>query len=275
MKLIKIKKEHMWGPVVGFSVLGLMSLQIVTASATSRPESVKTIDQSKLEVKTITLSSDEVLSDSQKSLDKAKADSEKKLAQLAADKKAADEKAKTEKKAQPSIKERAAAQEISHKDERGVFLDSIKVDATQVANEHNVYPSIMMAQATLESASGSSGLTHRANNFFGIKGDHNGAYSLEWTQEDYEHNGNYVWIQDRFRAYPDFYSSLTDYALLLRQGPGFDPNFYSGAWRENTNSAQDAANALTGTYATDGFYADKLMTIIDEFDLHRFDEISK
>ena len=59
--------------------------------------------------------------------------------------------------------------------------------------------------------------------------------------------------------------SLEDYAQFLQK------NIYAGVRKSNTNSYQDATAALTGVYATDTSYGDKLNQIIEEYHLTDYD----
>lgn len=157
------------------------------------------------------------------------------------------------------------------------FIASIGEEARQIGQEHNIYASVMIAQAILESGSGSSGLSQAPyNNLFGIKGawtdkDGNKHFVNFNTQED-DGSGNLYTINDSFRAYNTTSDSLEDYARLLTDTENGMGNYYTGTWKTNTSSYEDACNALQGTYATDTSYASKLKGIIEAYDLTRFDE---
>lgn len=123
----------------------------------------------------------------------------------------------------------------------------------------------MIAQAIHESNYGQSGLSISPyNNLFGIKGAYNGqSVSLQtWEDDGY---GNTYDIVDYFRTYPSYYESLADYVNIVCQ-----PHFNS-VWRSNTSNYLDATNALTGTYATDTAYAEKLNDIIELHGLTQYD----
>src|SRR5699024_11578808 len=65
------------------------------------------------------------------------------------------------------------------------FIDRISAEASQVAAEHNLYASVMIAQAALESGYGRSGLSSPPHhNLFGIKGSYNGQTTKQYTKED-------------------------------------------------------------------------------------------
>ncbi|MGH2015345.1 LysM peptidoglycan-binding domain-containing protein [Aerococcus urinaeequi] len=151
------------------------------------------------------------------------------------------------------------------------FLDSIIPDAHKLANDNDLYASVMIAQAILESNWGASGLSAAPYyNLFGIKGTYNGEGVTFYTLED-DGSGNYYQIRDSFRDYPSYKESLTDYANKMVNGVSWDSEFYSGTWKSNTSSYKDATAALTGTYATDTRYGGKLNNLITTHGLTHYD----
>ena len=151
------------------------------------------------------------------------------------------------------------------------FIASIAASATQIANENDLYASVMIAQAILESAWGGSALASAPNyNLFGIKGNYNGQSVAMKTLEDDGH-GNYYEIIDYFRKYPSYHQSLQDYAQVIKGGPSWNHNYYSGAWKSNTSSYRDATAWLQGRYATDTSYASKLNRVIESNNLTQYD----
>ena len=151
------------------------------------------------------------------------------------------------------------------------FLDSIIPDAYKLANDNDLYASVMIAQAILESNWGVSGLSAAPYyNLFGIKGTYNGKGVTFYTLED-DGSGNYYQIRDSFRDYPSYKESLNDYANKMVNGVSWDSEFYSGTWKSNTSSYKDATAALTGTYATDTRYGGKLNNLITTHGLTQYD----
>lgn len=124
----------------------------------------------------------------------------------------------------------------------------------------------MIAQAVLESNSGQSALSQQPYyNFFGIKGAYNGNSVTMQTWEDDGSGYTYEVDQD-FRSYNSLSDSLNDYANLLSW------DLYADTWKSNTTSYQDATAALTGRYATDTAYADKLNALIEQYGLTTYDD---
>ena len=150
------------------------------------------------------------------------------------------------------------------------FINSIAEYARQIAAEYNLYASVMVAQAALESGYGKSGLSLPPHhNLFGIKGSYNGN-SANYLTSEYLNN-QWVRVRQNFRSYPNYGASLRDNAKLLRGGLTWNNEFYKGTWVENTYSYKDATKWLTGRYATDPGYAGKLNRIIEQYDLTRLD----
>ncbi|MGX6429892.1 glucosaminidase domain-containing protein [Levilactobacillus yonginensis] len=147
------------------------------------------------------------------------------------------------------------------------FISSLKSPVKSVANQYKLYPSVMMAQAALESGWGTSTLTTTANNYFGIKGSYNGA-SVTMQTSEYDSNGQLYYTNAAFKKYPNAKASMTDNATLLRNGTSYNPKIYSGTWRENASSYTSAANALTGTYATAPTYGASLIKLIKQYSLN-------
>ena len=149
------------------------------------------------------------------------------------------------------------------------FIKKIGPTARKLGQEHDLYASIMIAQAILESGSGNSGLAQAPHyNLFGIKGDYKGSSVNMSTQED-DGTGKLYTIKDAFRSYPSYKESLEDYAELLTSPT------YLGARKSRTGSYEEASKSLTGLYATDRHYDRKLNAIIEAYHLTKYDQDKK
>ncbi|QBO37477.1 hypothetical protein EQG49_07405 [Periweissella cryptocerci] len=147
------------------------------------------------------------------------------------------------------------------------FIVQYAEAARTVAKSYGLYGSIQMAQASLESGWGSSELTKQALNFFGVKGSYNGE-SVTMRTAEYNSNGQLYYVDAAFKKYPNAAASFVDNALVIRNGPSWNHNYYAAAWRENAPTYQDATAALTGHYATDPNYGTKLNTLIATYQLN-------
>ncbi|WP_420806308.1 LysM peptidoglycan-binding domain-containing protein, partial [Liquorilactobacillus cacaonum] len=124
----------------------------------------------------------------------------------------------------------------------------------------------MIAQAAIESSWGSSTLSTGAHNLFGIKYSGSGSYVTMNTSEYY--SGAYHTVAAKFQSYSSYSDSLVAYAKLIA-------NNFSNSTKANSSTVSIAATNLTngkyGTYATDPSYAAKLMTIINTYNLTKYD----
>ena len=129
----------------------------------------------------------------------------------------------------------------------------------------------MIAQALLESAYGTSSLASAPNyNLFGVKGSYSGQVVYMATKEYL--NGQWVTMNEPFRKYSSYWESLQDHANVLRSTSFSTGDYhYAGVWKSNTTSFYDATAYLTGRYATDPGYGAKLNSLINTYNLTRFD----
>ncbi|WP_242704060.1 glucosaminidase domain-containing protein [Candidatus Enterococcus moelleringii] len=152
------------------------------------------------------------------------------------------------------------------------FIEEIGEAARKIGQEEDLYASVMIAQAILESGSGGSQLAQAPHyNLFGIKGSHEGKSVSFATQED-TGGGNMTTIQASFRAYDDYEASFADYAKLMKEGITGNPEFYQGTWKSNTENYEEATAFLTGKYATDTSYNKKLNGLIETYNLTQYDQ---
>ncbi|MBO0454461.1 glucosaminidase domain-containing protein [Candidatus Enterococcus murrayae] len=153
------------------------------------------------------------------------------------------------------------------------FIKKIAEDAQKLGQDYDVFASVMIAQALIESGSGTSTLSLSPNhNLFGIKGTYQGQSVSMATQED-RGNGDLYSINSVFRKYPNYAASLGDYVELLRGGISGNGGYYKDAWRSTAKNYLRTTNALTGTYATDTTYGQKLNSIIALYHLTEYDQV--
>ena len=148
------------------------------------------------------------------------------------------------------------------------FIDKVKDGAIEGWKKHKILPSVSIAQAILESNWGRSKLAEEANNLFGIKGDYNGE-SLTVTTKEWD-GSKMIDVDAGFRKYPSWNESIEDHGTF----------FTSTDWRKNNyknvigeTNYKDMAKALSDSgYATDPAYATKLINIVEEYNLSKYDE---
>ncbi|MGE7910429.1 glycoside hydrolase family 73 protein [Lysinibacillus xylanilyticus] len=149
------------------------------------------------------------------------------------------------------------------------FIDEIAPLAVELKQQTGgVLPSITIAQAILESNYGKSELAIKANNLFGIKGSYKGK-SVKMQTMEYKNNKSYT-IETEFRAYPDLKSAFIDHTKLILEGTSWnDHQYYDVLAAANY---QEAAHALKKNhYSTDPMYPEKLIAIIEQYNLGKYD----
>ena len=150
------------------------------------------------------------------------------------------------------------------------FITEIATYAQPIAQANDLYASVMIAQAVVESGWGSSALSQVPyHNLFGIKGSYQGQTVYMDTLEYL--NNQWVTKKEPFRQYPSFAESFSDNAYVLRNTSFGNGYYYAGTWKSNTKSYTDATAYLTGRYATDPSYAGKLNNIILTYGLTKYD----
>lgn len=159
---------------------------------------------------------------------------------------------------------------VDSKDTRQ-FVKSIAKDAHRIGQDNDIYASVMIAQAILESDSGRSALAKSPNhNLFGIKGAFEGN-SVPFNTLEADGNQLYS-INAGFRKYPSTKESLKDYSDLIKNGIDGNQTIYKPTWKSEADSYKDATSHLSKTYATDPNYAKKLNSIIKHYQLTQFDD---
>lgn len=124
--------------------------------------------------------------------------------------------------------------------------------------DHGIPASITLAQGILESGSGKGRLAAQANNHFGIK-------CHDWKGEKIYHDDDKS--QECFRKYRNSLRSFDDHSKFLtgrkRYAKLFElaPGDYQG-WAKELRKAG---------YATDRRYPQKLISLIERYQLYRFD----
>jgi len=146
-------------------------------------------------------------------------------------------------------------------DEYEDYISKYKDIAIREMYDYGIPASITLAQGILESGLGKSELAIKANNHFGIK-CHN-----EWVGEKMYHDDDAS--QECFRKYKNAEESFIDHSQFLKSRARYsflfelDRTDYKG-WAKGLKEAG---------YATDPKYPTRLINLIEEQDLHKYDEM--
>lgn len=139
------------------------------------------------------------------------------------------------------------------------YIDTYKEIAKNDMKVHGVPASITLGQGILESGAGTGPLSVQANNHFGIK------CHKEWTGPSVSYDDDAV--GECFRKYPHPHESFKDHSLFLVTRDRYASLFklelddYIG-WSQGLKAAG---------YATDPAYSTKLITLIEKYQLYRYD----
>ncbi len=143
--------------------------------------------------------------------------------------------------------------------EAAAYIDEFSATAQREQRELGIPASISLAQGLIESRAGTSKLAKSNNNHFGMK-----CFSRHCRKG---HCSNFTddTHKDFFRKYPNAMDSWRDHSRMLSKGR------YAKLKRHGTNYREWAYGLKSIGYATDRTYAEKLIGVIEKFDLHKFD----
>ncbi|WP_309609662.1 glucosaminidase domain-containing protein [Flavobacterium sp.] len=139
------------------------------------------------------------------------------------------------------------------------YIANFKTIAKENMTSKGIPASITLAQGILESGAGTGDLALQANNHFGIK------CHKEWTGESVRHDDDSP--QECFRKYNQPEQSYRDHCAFLTSRPWYSPLFLLP---KNDYKAWAKGLKKSG-YATDVKYPQKLIGIIERYQLQQYD----
>jgi flagellum-specific peptidoglycan hydrolase FlgJ len=147
----------------------------------------------------------------------------------------------------------------TYDDEIKLYISNFQEIAKNNMKSHGIPASITLAQGILESGAGKGKLAQAANNHFGIK-CHTG-----WTGESVKHDDDAA--QECFRKYNHPSESYRDHSLFLTSR-----SRYANLFKLDKGDYEAWAKGLKDAgYATDRKYPDKLIGLIERFELYKYD----
>lgn len=130
--------------------------------------------------------------------------------------------------------------------------------AVESQQKHKIPASITLAQGLLESAAGESRLAKQCNNHFGIK------CGNSWHGRTMRQNDDA--LRECFRCYNNVVDSYNDHAEFLKR------ERYAFLFDYKITDYKSWANGLKKAgYATDPKYPQKLIKIIEDYELYKYD----
>ena len=146
-----------------------------------------------------------------------------------------------------------------------IYLNKYKDIAVIEMYRTGVPASIKLAQGMHESSFGTSSLATRANNHFGIKCKAYWKGSTYYHKDDDFKNGKL--IKSCFRSYNSEIESFVDHSNFLSER-----SYYKHLFNLDRTDYKAWAKGLKAAgYATDKRYAEKIISIIEKYNLHVFD----
>ena len=140
-----------------------------------------------------------------------------------------------------------------------LYVKKYAPSATKNMRFFKIPASITLAQGILESGYGEGTLAKNANNHFGIK------CHKDWKGKTITHDDDEK--GECFRSYKNPLRSYRDHSLFL-----VNRDRYSDLFKLKRKDYKGWATGLKAAgYATDPKYADKLISLIERFNLTRFD----
>ncbi|GAB1858110.1 glucosaminidase domain-containing protein [Flavobacteriaceae bacterium MHTCC 0001] len=140
-----------------------------------------------------------------------------------------------------------------------LYIQTYKEIAQKEMTLYNIPASITLAQGILESASGTGRLSVKANNHFGIK-------CHTWSGAKIYHDDDRK--GECFRKYNNAKYSFRDHSLFLSQRKR-----YAGLFDlKITNYKAWAKGLRAAGYATDRKYPEKLIALIERYQLYKYDD---
>jgi hypothetical protein len=140
------------------------------------------------------------------------------------------------------------------------YIEKYKILAIKQQKAYKIPASITLAQGLLESAAGNSRLARQGNNHFGIK------CKDEWRGGRIYHDDDEK--DECFRTYRSVEESYNDHSLFLAKR-----KYYVSLFDLDIHDYKGWAHGLQRCgYATDKSYGTKLVSIIETYDLHKYDK---
>jgi len=178
------------------------------------------------------------------------------------------------------------------------FFGLLAPAAVKICKEYNLYPSVCMAQAAIESTWGEDIIEATSEDVESSRATGAGGFNLfgrkavssdsmqkwEWTREHggpeaYEEDNDHIYLGENrwkikawFKLYPSIESAIVDYCVLLTEEPCYAPVVARRGNRKGFIYALAGDGVKAGVYATNENYGPEIIMTIKANELDQYDK---
>ncbi|MEO1772031.1 NlpC/P60 family protein [Candidatus Enterococcus ferrettii] len=155
--------------------------------------------------------------------------------------------------------------------DKAAFISEVAKVVEPLAEKNDLYASVMMAQAIVESNWGQNSFAKAPYyNLFGFEGQYKGQSAM-LDKEDFT-DGASVTSKKELKTYGSFKEAAQDYVEIMKttEKDGQDL-YFASSWKTNAGDYQSAVKALEGRFNQQPGYSDALISTIEENDLTKYD----
>ena len=167
--------------------------------------------------------------------------------------------------------------ESAHASEALDFAEEHKTEIIASARKTGTWPSVTIGQLIWESGHNLSDLARNDNNLFGIKWSDSFAEKYPgscpvtyWTLEEYD--GVNVSVQAQFAHFASVTDCITQHDIIWWNG-AYGPEL-DILYDLDSTMEEFLAEMGNGPYATDSGYGDGVLSVINSYDLRKYDELA-
>lgn len=158
--------------------------------------------------------------------------------------------------------------------DKAAFINEVATVVGPLAEKNDLFASVMMAQAIVESNWGQNSFAKAPYyNLFGFEGQYKGQSAM-LDKEDFT-EGASVTSKKELKTYGSLKEAAQDYVEIMKttEKDGQDL-YFANSWKSNAGDYQAAAKALEGRFNQQPGYADALISTIEENDLTKYDTVA-
>lgn len=158
--------------------------------------------------------------------------------------------------------------DVSQADKQA-FIEEVGPIAQGLQKKYGILASISIAQASLESNFGQSQLASVYNNLYGVKTEVTDPQGVVLPTLEFI-DGEMQERNERFKVYKTKRESMEAHAQLIYYGTSWDVNYYQDV-KDGQDYHAQAKGLQSAGYATDPDYAEKIIEMIETWQLYKYD----